>query len=197
MAAATGGVAAGAGHAGGPRRVAPQGRRAGSRQAAAARGARACRVCCWSSAERGTTRPPLVQTLAQEGIDVRTESSDCLIAATDKLAAEVAQAARWACSGRGTRRPGCAWPTATRGVRAVLATGVAATAAAVSAVGANLLVVDPAVGTVYRKEADAPRVLPRRSSPMSGGTERTTGGSKTVRRLEAIMRIADVIGTVT
>ncbi len=38
------------------------------------------------------------------------------------------------------------------GVRAVLATSVAATAAAVSAVGANVLVVDPAAGTAYEKK---------------------------------------------
>ena len=38
------------------------------------------------------------------------------------------------------------------GVRAVLASGVPATAAAVAAVGANVLVVDPAVGTAYEKK---------------------------------------------
>ena len=93
-----------------------------------------------------------VQMLAQEGVHVQTESSDCMIASTDKLAAAVAPGQSlgllW------TRHTGAGLCLANRhaGVRAVLATGVSATAAAVAAVGANVLVFDPAVGTAYEKK---------------------------------------------
>ncbi|MGA2254834.1 MAG: hypothetical protein ABSG53_09245 [Thermoguttaceae bacterium] len=92
-----------------------------------------------------------VQMLVQEGVDVQTESSDCMIASTDKLAAAIAQGQLgllW------TRHTAAGLCLANRhaGVRAVLAASVAATAAAVSAVGANVLVVDPTVGTAYEKK---------------------------------------------
>ncbi len=93
----------------------------------------------------------LVRTLVQAGSQVQTETSDCMIAATDKLAAAVA-------SGRSlgllvSRHTGAGLCLANRhaGVRAVLATGVSSTAAAVVAVGANLLVFDPTLGTAYEK----------------------------------------------
>lgn len=92
-----------------------------------------------------------VAMLRQEGIDVRTESTPCLIEATAKLAA--AAAARslgvlW------TRHTAAGLCLANRhaAVRAVLATGVPATSAAVAAVGANVLVVDPAAGTMYERK---------------------------------------------
>jgi len=93
----------------------------------------------------------VVQMLVEEGIDVQTESSDCMIASTDKLAAAVAQGQLgllW------TRHTAAGLCLANRhaGVRAVLAAGVPATAAAVAAVGANVLVVDPTVGTAYEKK---------------------------------------------
>ena len=93
----------------------------------------------------------VVQMLTREGVDVQTDTSDCLIAATDKLAAAVASGQAlgllW------TRHVAAGLCLANRhaAVRAVLAAGVSATAAAVSAVGANVLVVDPAVGTAYEK----------------------------------------------
>jgi hypothetical protein len=92
-----------------------------------------------------------VQTLAQEGVDVRTESLDCTIASTNKLAAAVAQGqlgVLW------TRHTAAGMCLANRhaGVRAVLAGSVSATAAALAAVGANVLVVDPTVGTAYEKK---------------------------------------------
>ena len=93
-----------------------------------------------------------VQMLRQEGLDVQTEAADCLIAATDKLAAAVALGKSlgllW------TRHVAAGLCLANRhaGVRAVLATGVAATAVAVAAVGANVLVVDPTVGTAYERK---------------------------------------------
>jgi hypothetical protein len=92
-----------------------------------------------------------VQMLTGEGIDVQTETSDCMIASTDKLAAAVA--AGQALGLLWTRRTAAGLCLANRhaGVRAVLATAVQATAAAVSAVGANVLVVDPTAGTAYEK----------------------------------------------
>ena len=93
-----------------------------------------------------------VQMLSREGIDVQTETADCMIAAADKLAAAVASGQAlgllW------TRHVAVGLCLANRhaGVRAILASGVSATAAAVSAVGANVLVVDPAAGTAYEKK---------------------------------------------
>jgi len=93
----------------------------------------------------------VLQMLLQNGIDVQTESSDCMIATTDKLAAAVARGqlgVLW------TRHTSAGLCLANRhaGVRAVSAAGVSATAAAVAAVGANVLVVDPTVGTAYEKK---------------------------------------------
>jgi len=82
---------------------------------------------------------------------VRAESSDCLIEATEKLAAAI----RAHCLGvLWTRHAAVGLCLANRraGVRAVLATSVRATAAAVAAVGANVLVVDPAAGTLYERK---------------------------------------------
>ncbi len=92
-----------------------------------------------------------VRTLTQEGIEVRTEAASCMIAATDRLAEAVA--AGQALGLLWTRHTAVALCLANRraGVRAVLATGISATAAAVSAVGANVLVVNPALGTAYEK----------------------------------------------
>ena len=92
----------------------------------------------------------VLQMLAQEGIDVQTESSDCMIASTDKLAAAAVQG-QLGLLWTGHAAAGLCLANRHRGVRAVLAAGVAATAAAVSAVGANLLVIDPMVGTAYEK----------------------------------------------
>ena len=92
-----------------------------------------------------------VQMLRQEGIEVKTESTNCLIKATEMLAA--AAAARslgvlW------TRHTAIAMCLANRktNLRAVLAAGVPATAKAVAAVGANALVVDPTAGTLYERK---------------------------------------------
>ena len=74
-----------------------------------------------------------------------------MIASTDKLAAAVAQGqlgVLW------TRHTAAGMCLANRhaGVRAVLAGSVSATAAALAAVGANVLVVDPTAGTAYEKK---------------------------------------------
>ena len=84
---------------------------------------------------------------------MQTESTNCLIKATDMLAAAVAARSLgvlW------TRHTAVAMCLANRNgsLRAVQAAGVPATAKAVAAVGANVLVVDPAAGTMYeRKQA--------------------------------------------
>jgi hypothetical protein len=92
-----------------------------------------------------------VEMLRQEGIGVRSESAGCLVEATGKLAAAIA-----------ARSLGVLWTRQTaiglclanrhKNVRAVLAANVPATAAAVTAVGANLLVIDPTIGTIYEKK---------------------------------------------
>jgi hypothetical protein len=93
-----------------------------------------------------------VQMLTQEGIDVQTESFDCMIAATDKLAAAVAPGQSLGLLWTQHTAAGLCLANRHAGLRAVLATSVPATAAAVSAVGANVLVVDPAAGTAYEKK---------------------------------------------
>lgn len=86
----------------------------------------------------------VIAALAGEPVVVRQESLDCLIAASQRLAGV-------AVAGNGlglllTRHTPAAICLANRlqGVRAVLATDVAPTAAAAAAIGANLLVADPA-----------------------------------------------------
>ena len=93
-----------------------------------------------------------VQTLTQAGFEVHTEKLDCMIASTDMLAAAVAK--RQSLGLLWTRHTAVGLCLANRhaGVCAVLATNVAGTAAAVTAVGANLLVVDPTIGTAYEKK---------------------------------------------
>ena len=91
------------------------------------------------------------QLLAREGIGVQMETSDCMIAATDKLAAAVAPGRSLGLLWARHTAAGLCLANRHAAVRAVLASSVSATAAAVAAVGANVLVVDPAVGTAYEK----------------------------------------------
>ncbi|MGA2616597.1 MAG: hypothetical protein ABSF26_03245 [Thermoguttaceae bacterium] len=85
----------------------------------------------------------LVAALQREGLSVERHALDCLIVATDRLAAELTKpdtlGVLW------TRHTAAGLCLANRhpGVRAVLATEPAATTAAVAAVGANLLVLGP------------------------------------------------------
>jgi hypothetical protein len=92
----------------------------------------------------------LSDALGKEGVAVESQTIECLIAATDLLAAEVVQAdtlgvlatPHWAAAlCLANRRPG---------VRAVLGPDVPAAAAASAAVGANLLVIDPEGGTMFQ-----------------------------------------------
>jgi len=93
-----------------------------------------------------------VRMLTQLGISIQTETSDCMIAATDKLAAVVAPGQSLGLLWTRHTAVGLCLANRHAGVRAVLATNVLATASAVSALGANLLVIDPTVGTAYEKK---------------------------------------------
>ncbi len=93
---------------------------------------------------------PLAEALGRDGVAVEHRTMDCLIAATDLLAAEVVKpdtlgvlaTPHWAAAlCLANRRPG---------VRAVLGLDVPAAAAATAAVGANLLVIDPDGGTMFQ-----------------------------------------------
>jgi hypothetical protein len=92
------------------------------------------------------------QVVAQDGLDVQTETSDCIIASTDKLAAAVARGQSLGLLWTRHTAAGLCLANRHAGVRAVLAGSVSATAAAISAVGANVLVIDPSVGTAYEKK---------------------------------------------
>ena len=106
--------------------------------------------------------------LAREGLRVERSDSDCLIAATDRLAAEVAQPDTLG-----------VLLTASRGGRAVPGESAAGRSChdrrrrrrgrrGSAAVGANLLVADPRAGTFLPVEADGGGVLPRRGPPLPG-----------------------------
>jgi len=87
---------------------------------------------------------PLVQVLAGEGFAVESRRADCLIAATDQLAGELRPGG--ALCVLLTRHAAAAVCLANRlaGVRAVRATTADEAIADAEAVGANLLVIDPA-----------------------------------------------------
>ncbi len=87
---------------------------------------------------------PLVQALAGEGIAVESRRADCLIAATDQLAGELRPGG--VLGVLLTRHAAAALCLANRlaGVRAVRATAADEAVADAEAVGANLLVIDPA-----------------------------------------------------
>ncbi len=94
----------------------------------------------------------LVAALKREGLSIDRQAVDCLIVATDRLAAELTKpdtlGVLW------TRHTAAGLCLANRhpGVRAVLATDMTATAAAVAAVGANLLVLDPGGQPEYQQK---------------------------------------------
>jgi len=85
----------------------------------------------------------LASTLQSEGIEVQCHKTDCILAATDKLAGELAKGD--ALGLLLTPHTAAALCLANRlaGVRAVLGSNANSAEADLSAVGANLLVVDP------------------------------------------------------
>jgi hypothetical protein len=99
---------------------------------------------------KGFDAAPLVDVLGRDGVAVEQQAVDCLIAATDRLAAEVAKpntlgallTPHWAAGlCLANRRPG---------VRAVPGLDAPAAAAATAAVGANVLLLDPGGGTMFQ-----------------------------------------------
>ena len=93
-----------------------------------------------------------VQMLTREGIGVEVETCDCMIASSDKLAAAVAAGQSLGLLWTRHTAVGLCLANRHAGVRAVLAGGISGTAAAIAAVGANVLVFDPAVGTAFEKK---------------------------------------------
>ncbi len=92
----------------------------------------------------------LMAALTREGFSVECTSSDCLIAATDQLAAEASKPDTLGVLL--TRHAAAALCLANRlpGVRAIFAIDAPSVAAAASAVGANVLVVDPRAGSFFQ-----------------------------------------------
>ena len=82
----------------------------------------------------------------------KAESTDCMIASTDKLAAAVATGQSMGLFWTRHTAAGLCLANRHASIRAVLAGSVATTAAAVAAVGANVLVIDPTIGTTYEKK---------------------------------------------
>ena len=92
-------------------------------------------------------------------------TSDCMIAATDKLAAAVARSqTRSACSGRGTRPPASAWPTATPACGRSWRQRASAARGRVRR-GGQCAGRRPAARHRLQKKQIPPRFLPRRNSP--------------------------------
>jgi hypothetical protein len=92
----------------------------------------------------------LESTLQREGIEVQCHKSDCILAATDQLAAELAKGD--ALGLLLTPHTAAALCLANRlaGVRAVLVNNANGTEADLSAVGANLLVADPQSVSLFK-----------------------------------------------
>ena len=91
----------------------------------------------------------LVAVLGREGIKAECSASDCVIAATDRLAAEVARPDTLGVLLTRHTAAGLCLANRLRGVRAVTGVEAPAVAAATAAVGANLLVVDPLAGSFF------------------------------------------------
>lgn len=86
----------------------------------------------------------LIGRLAKESLDVESQRSDCLIAATDLLAAEVTKPDTMGLLLARETAAALCLANRHRGVRAVSAADPAGVSTAAVAVGANLLVIDPA-----------------------------------------------------
>jgi len=92
----------------------------------------------------------LAAGLAREGTTVEPVALDCLIAATDQLAAEMARSDTLGVLLTPHTAAGLCLANRLRGVRAVTGGDAPAVAAAAAAVGANVLVVDPRAGTFFQ-----------------------------------------------
>jgi hypothetical protein len=92
----------------------------------------------------------LLAALGREGFQLTQASSDCLIAASDQLAAEIGQGDVLGVLLTRYAPAGLCLANRLAGVRAIGGIDVPAVAAASAAVGANLLVVDPRAGTFFQ-----------------------------------------------
>jgi hypothetical protein len=92
----------------------------------------------------------LAAGLAHGGATVEHVALDCLIVATEQLAAEVARSDTLGVLLTPHAAAGLCLANRLRGLRAVTGGDAPAVAAAAAAVGANLLVVDPGAGTFFQ-----------------------------------------------
>jgi hypothetical protein len=86
---------------------------------------------------------PLLASLAGEAVQIDQHSSDCVIAAVDRLAGELARPGTLGLLLTRHTAAGLCLANRLRGVRAVSGTEAGEVSAAAAAVGANLLVIDP------------------------------------------------------
>jgi hypothetical protein len=92
----------------------------------------------------------LARALGQDGVCVEQRSSDCLIASTDQLAAEVVKPGTLGALVTRHTAAGLCLANRHPGVRAVLGSDAPSATAAVAAVGANVLVVNPRAATAFQ-----------------------------------------------
>lgn len=92
----------------------------------------------------------LVAGLAREGVTVEPVALDCLIKASEQLAAETARPDTLGVLLTPHTAAGLCLANRLRGLRAVTAGDAPTVAAAAAAVGANVLVVDPRAGTFFQ-----------------------------------------------
>jgi hypothetical protein len=92
----------------------------------------------------------LAAGVARDGLAVEHTANDCIIAATDQLAAEVAQGGALGVLLTRHTAIGLCLANRLRGVRAIHGTDPPSVAAAAAAVGANVLVADPLAGTFFQ-----------------------------------------------
>ncbi len=92
----------------------------------------------------------LAMALDKEAIRLERHTSDCLMAATDLLAGEVARGDTLGLLLARQTAAGLCLANRHRGVRAVSAADAPAVSAAAVAVGANVLVIDPTAGGIFQ-----------------------------------------------
>jgi hypothetical protein len=92
----------------------------------------------------------LIAALAREGFDVERSALDCLIAATEQLADELAKPNTLGVLLTAHLAAALCLANRLQGVRAITGTDARAAAGAAAAVGANLLVTDPRAGTFFQ-----------------------------------------------
>jgi hypothetical protein len=93
---------------------------------------------------------PLVAAMAEQEVEAAYETSDCVIAATDRLAAAVREPGTLGLLLTPYTAAALCLANRQRGVRAVQASDATAVVEAVAAVGANVLVVDPAGRSLFQ-----------------------------------------------